>query len=66
MHPRVLKWMFDQLDETLMDESVTQRQVIKEFDRRKLDTKYFGMLQSKKKKQVWVFLDQVFVNNFLL
>ena len=66
MHPRVLKWMFDQLDETLMDDSVTQRQVIKEFDRRKLDTKYFGMLQSKKKKQVWVFLDQVFVNNFLL
>jgi hypothetical protein len=52
MHPRVLKWMFDQLDETLMDDSVTQRQVIKEFDRRKLDTKYFGMLQSKKKKQV--------------
>jgi hypothetical protein len=52
MHPRVLKWMFDQLDETLMDDSVTQRQVVKEFDRRKLDTKYFRMLQPKKKKQV--------------
>ena len=61
MHPRVLKWMFDQMDETLIDDSVTQRQVIKEFDRRKLDTKYFSMLETKKKKQVWVFLDQLFV-----
>jgi len=26
--------------------------VIKEFDRRKLDTKYFSMLAPKKKKQV--------------
>lgn len=57
MHPRVLKWMFDQMDETLIEDSVTQRQVIKEFDRRKLDTKYFSMLATKKKKQVWVFLD---------
>ncbi len=57
MHPRVLKWMFDQMDETLIEDSVTQRQVIKEFDRRKLDTKYFSMLAPKKKKQVWVFLD---------
>ncbi len=61
MHPRVLKWMFDQMDETLIEDSVTQRQVIKEFDRRKLDTKYFSMLAPKKKKQVWVFLDQLFV-----
>lgn len=47
--------MFDQMDETLIEDSVTQRQVIKEFDRRKLDTKYFSMLAAKKKKQVWVF-----------
>lgn len=52
MHPRVLKWMFDQMDETLMEDSLTQRQVIKDFDRRKLDTKYFGLLEPKKKKKL--------------
>ena len=51
MHPRVLKWMFDQMDETLMEESLTQRQIIRDFDRRKLDTKYFGMLEVKKKRK---------------
>ena len=48
-NPRLLKWSFEQMRETVDEENETQRNVIKEFERRKLDTKYFEMLEKREK-----------------
>lgn len=40
MHPRVIKWMFEEMDKTIIEESVWQRQVVKDFDRRVLNSQY--------------------------
>lgn len=56
MHPRVVKWMFDELDKTIVEESVTERQIVRDFDRRVLDPNYAVMLQLRKKRRkdcVW-------------
>ena len=48
-NPRLLKWLYEQQRETTEEEEQTQRKVIKEFEVRKLDTKYFEMLEKREK-----------------
>ena len=48
-NPRVLRWLFDQQIETLEEDNQTQRRLIQEFEKRKLDTKYYEMLEKREK-----------------
>ena len=40
-NPGILKWLFAELQESLEDEHETQRTAIFDFEKRKLDYKYF-------------------------
>ena len=40
-NPTILKWLFDEHQESKEDEHETQRDAIKDFEKRKLDYKYF-------------------------
>ena len=48
-NPRILKWLFERQRETTEEENLTQRKVTREFEVRKLDTKYFEMLEKREK-----------------
>ena len=39
--PNILKWLFNELQESLEDENESQRTAIEEFEKRKLDFRYF-------------------------
>jgi hypothetical protein len=47
--PSILKWLFDELQESNEDENETQRNAIIDFDRRKLDYKYFNMIETRER-----------------
>ena len=48
-NPRMLRWLFDHERETKEEETETQRRLIQEFELRKLDMKYFAMLEKGQK-----------------
>ena len=50
--PRILKWLFDEMQESIEDEDETQRKMIREFEIRKLDTKYHQMLDTREKNNL--------------
>ena len=39
--PNILKWLFNEHQESLEDENESQRTAIEEFEKRKLDFRYF-------------------------
>ena len=43
-NPRILRWLFEQQRETAEEDDETRRTVVREWELRKLDTKYFEML----------------------
>jgi len=47
--PAILKWLYDELQESLEDENETQRNAIQEFEKRKLDYKYFNMIEERER-----------------
>ena len=48
-NPAILKWLFDELQESLEDEHESQRTAIGEFEVRKLDYKYFQMIEDRER-----------------
>ena len=49
-NPRILRWLFEQQRETAEEDDETRRTVVKEWELRKLDTKYFQALQKRERK----------------
>ena len=47
--PQILKWLFDELQESVEDENETLRQAIVDFEQRKLDYKYFKMIEESER-----------------
>ena len=45
----ILKWLFNELQESLEDENESMRNAIIDFDKRKLDYKYFNMIESRER-----------------
>jgi len=43
--PNILKWLYDEMQESLEDANVTERDAIREFEQRKLDHKYSNMIE---------------------
>ena len=43
--PNIVKYLFDELQETKLDEDDTTRKAIHEFEKRKLDHRYFCMIE---------------------
>ena len=48
--PTILKWLFDEQEKSLEDEHETQRNAINDFEVRKLDYKYFNMIENRERK----------------
>ena len=48
--PIILKWLFNEQVESLEDENETQRNAIAEFENRKLDYKYFNMIETRERR----------------
>ena len=48
-NPTILKWLFDENQESLEDENETQRNAINDFEKRKLDYKYFSMIENRER-----------------
>ena len=44
-----MKWLFDELQESVEDENETLRQAIVDFEQRKLDYKYFKMIEESER-----------------
>ncbi len=47
--PSILKWLFDELQESNEELNETERAAIIDFDRRKLDYKYFNMIETRER-----------------
>ena len=47
--PTLLKELYDELQESLDDDHETQRNAIREFEQRKLDYKYFCMIEERER-----------------
>lgn len=47
--PVILKWLFNEQVESLEEEHETQRIAIADFENRKLDYKYFNMIESRER-----------------
>ena len=47
--PSLVKELYDELQEQLEDENETQRNAIREFEQRKLDYKYFCMIEERER-----------------
>jgi len=45
----ILKWLFEELQESNEDEYETQRSAILDFEQRKLDYKYFNMIEESER-----------------
>ena len=48
-NPRLLKWLFNEQQESQEEENAWQRNAISDFETRKLDHKYFQMIESKER-----------------
>ena len=46
----MLRWLFEQQRETKEEETETQRVLIEAFEKRKMDLKYFAMLEKGQKR----------------
>ena len=48
-NPKILKWLFEEQQESLEEENDWQRSAISDFDLRKLDYKYFNMIETRER-----------------
>lgn len=48
-NPKILKWLFDEQQESLEEENLWQRNAIEDFETRKLDYKYFHMIENRER-----------------
>ena len=50
--PTILKWLFDEGQESLEDENKTQKLAISEFKNKKYDFRYFQMIEDRVRKNL--------------
>ena len=48
-NPKILKWLFEEQQESLEEENDWQRNAIQDFETRKLDYKYFQMIEDRER-----------------
>ena len=48
-NPKILKWLFDEQQESLEEENDWMRNAISDFETRKLDYKYFQMIENRER-----------------